>query len=957
MIAIVANPLPASPQAWLDLLWILSIKVTLVLAVASLAALALRRASAAARHLIWSVALVGALGLLPLTLWGPGWSIPGLQIPRAVVSETHSQQPESSRLAAVQPATRPNQESTPERTRARKASKSRQAFADGPGSIPAPVSKRKPAFAAAWPIILLSSWFFGVAAMLGTLILGAFGLANLTRRARRVTDRGWLDLLERCRDQLGIRGHVELLAGDRMATPCAWGVLRPRLLIPADADQWPAERRRVVLLHELAHVARHDCLLQALGQLACTLFWFHPLVWLATRRLRVEREHACDDMVLQSDTRASEYADHLLAVVRAMRESRLAAIGAVAFARRSQFEGRLLAVLDSSRARGALTWRRAWPALIAAALVVFPLAALRPWVDPARAGLTLFHGGSRPEEGAASQVLRSSEAEGSFTQRLGWAFAEAPTVRSAKGFWIAYRVPQGVGDDGLLSDSAPLDLSTLDDDWTGPRLSDVIAGRSNRGPRVSSEPRRIVICLHYPRGASRPDAMDRIRVQTEELPAAFEQQPLFWLGDVEDAQSLAWMRSVEDRLTDLPLRSAALDAIAHHGDAGAVRSHLIALLRSDASDELRSTAAERLARFSDRLTIDLLVSTARRDRSAEVREHAIQALGQMDSPEASRVLVELARSSSEPQEVRRAAIESLGQKASDAAAESLDGLAHGEANDRFDGLPDDDVDRIADEAADAATEAREEAEADARADAEDMTDVEDVEDATDRKGLTLDGNVRIVGRPGGQDIEVLGDHGEPEVTIQQRDGKQVIRTHAKEPAHQKKRKQQAEQEEIERQAVESLGQLPESKSLSRLVRIAETHPNEMVRREAVETLGEMGTPRAFQFLKDFVRRENDAEVARQAIEALGNFPEERYGQVLEVLEDLIWKFSDEALQRAAVEVIGGMPEEISLRRLERIARTHPRVMVRRTAIEWIGQADPEKATPILERLIDGDGRP
>src|SRR5436190_22338595 len=130
--------------------------------------------------------------------------------------------------------------------------------------------------------------------------------------------------------------------------------------------------------HELAHVARRDSLAQLVARLVCTLYWFHPLVWIAERRLRAECERACDDRVVSLGTPATEYASHLLEVARSARAFGAPGFLSVAMARPSQLEGRLLAVLNGSRRRvGASRVARA-VAFVVAALAMLPLAAFRP---------------------------------------------------------------------------------------------------------------------------------------------------------------------------------------------------------------------------------------------------------------------------------------------------------------------------------------------------------------------------------------------------------------------------------------------------------------------------------------------------------------------------------------------------------------------------------------------------
>src|SRR5204862_5072312 len=180
--------------------------------------------------------------------------------------------------------------------------------------------------------------------------------------------------------ELGLARHVRLRQASGPAMPMTWGIRRPTILIPADADEWSAERRRDVLLHELAHVKRHDFLTQLVARVGCAVYWFHPLVWLAAPRLPEERERACDDHVLNAGASPAVYATHLLEIARDLRAARATVLASVAMARPAQLATRLLDVLDTRRRRDTLSARSAIPTWLAAIAVVVPLAAAAPRV-------------------------------------------------------------------------------------------------------------------------------------------------------------------------------------------------------------------------------------------------------------------------------------------------------------------------------------------------------------------------------------------------------------------------------------------------------------------------------------------------------------------------------------------------------------------------------------------------
>jgi hypothetical protein len=116
---------------------------------------------------------------------------------------------------------------------------------------------------------------------------------------RNCRDGEWPSLITHLRHELDVKEPVDLRFGGDLS-PMTWGWRRPKILLPSTAHSWSPERRRVVLTHELAHVKRRDGVTQVLVQLACSLHWFNPLIWFAERRMRTERERACDDYVLNA---------------------------------------------------------------------------------------------------------------------------------------------------------------------------------------------------------------------------------------------------------------------------------------------------------------------------------------------------------------------------------------------------------------------------------------------------------------------------------------------------------------------------------------------------------------------------------------------------------------------------------------------------------------------------------
>jgi beta-lactamase regulating signal transducer with metallopeptidase domain len=356
-----------------------ALKGVLIVALAAVATHLLRNAPAAARHLAWTLAFAGLLLLPLLSVALPAWRVPLLPAdllrievgiddpaPGAPAVEAAALPVAASSSPSSSLSSSPSSPSSPELSAVPAV---RTETAEGAGD-------EQPGMP--WAMMLAAAWAAGALAVLGTLALGMARLARTGRRVRAVTGGRIAEAAARLAARSGVRRPVTVLLGAEDAMPLTWGVFRPRILLPGGAERWTAERLEAVLLHELAHVRRLDCLWQVAAEAACAVHWFNPLVWAAARRLRLEGEHACDDHVLAAGPRASDYADHLLDVARTLRRPRAASLAAVAMARPGQLKTRLLAVLSERRRRGPVP-RGAWGAAVAlAALVVVPLAALSP---------------------------------------------------------------------------------------------------------------------------------------------------------------------------------------------------------------------------------------------------------------------------------------------------------------------------------------------------------------------------------------------------------------------------------------------------------------------------------------------------------------------------------------------------------------------------------------------------
>jgi beta-lactamase regulating signal transducer with metallopeptidase domain len=197
-----------------------------------------------------------------------------------------------------------------------------------------------------WPGAI---WITGMLLALTPITLGYLNVLRMAQRARRLNDDASEHLLTELCSELSTRKIPALLIAPESLMPLAFGMRRPRILLPVDYTEWTPLRQRAVLLHELAHVRRRDILAQLFANVITAIWWFQPLCWINCQSLRRESERACDALVLASGVRPSDYATQLLEIAHAFSKGQRWSSAAITMARRGELEARMLAILVRTR--------------------------------------------------------------------------------------------------------------------------------------------------------------------------------------------------------------------------------------------------------------------------------------------------------------------------------------------------------------------------------------------------------------------------------------------------------------------------------------------------------------------------------------------------------------------------------------------------------------------------------
>jgi HEAT repeat protein/beta-lactamase regulating signal transducer with metallopeptidase domain len=788
---------------------------------------------------------------------------------------------------------------------------------------------------------LVALWVVGVVVLSVRLAHGWIMARRLRTDGARTTSASLQQVLARLAARMRVTRPVQLLESLLVEVPAVIGWLRPVILVPASAlTGLTPQQLEVLLAHELAHVRRYDYVVNVVQCVIETLLFYHPAVWWVSRRVRDEREHCCDDLVVQLCGDRHLYAAALVDMERLRPRTPRLALAATGGG--GSLLNRVTRLIRPTAARSELVPR--WAAGVAGVLAV-TVTLLATGSDRLSGEPTeVAPAPSDTARTAPDTVLRHADPSQPLALRWDWARTQARQL-GRRTYWIGYQVSRPE----WLEHSVYIDRGTEvigQDIRISGRLFGDFQGLMFRGVRLApltgtTDSDDIAILLGFSSDQSGKTALTHVHVASIYLPMDFRGRTLLWLGTSTDAQSLPLVEGLFASTAQRELREDIVAAVGIHGSSDAVVPILMRWLNGREPTEVRVQAAEWLGFHPTPAAVAALSRAARNDAARDVRREAAEALADNTLPAATDSTIAVAKTTSDP-DARREAVEGLGQKDSERALAALVSIAQ---TDR-----DEDVQREA---------------------------VETLGEMPNGRGW---GAVQDIARKHARPdvrreaVETIGSSLPPAEAIP------VLKAIALTDPN----------PDVQREAVETLGEVEHDSgnALSALTEFARTHPHSDVRREAIETIGAMApTEQTVRLLADIAAHERSEDVQREAVQALGEIgplglpavieiarthpsPDVRRtaietigeqapaAEALDLLAQIARRDRDPDVQREAVETLGALHDDRAYNLLVEFARTHPVSDVRREAIETLGETGrTDSVMAILDGVARGAGDP
>ena len=246
-------------------------------------------------------------------------------------------------------------------------------------------------------------WFVVAAFMFYRLIASYRWLRHLRRKSLKVKEGRILSMISSFRERLNVTGNIDLFISSEIHSPTSFGLFSTTIILPESLINSTSAELEMVLSHEIAHAKRHDFLVNLLQRALQSIFFFHPLFQMASRRLTREREHICDDWVIQATGRRDDYAECLLSLVESA-ICRPKTISMAMMGHTHNISRRIDMIIDDTRSVITGVSRKAGVAIVLIGCLLLPLLSVTKIVYTAESGTPLFAAPGQldiPEEPAA----------------------------------------------------------------------------------------------------------------------------------------------------------------------------------------------------------------------------------------------------------------------------------------------------------------------------------------------------------------------------------------------------------------------------------------------------------------------------------------------------------------------------------------------------------------------------
>lgn len=230
-----------------------------------------------------------------------------------------------------------------------------------------------------WAAYLFAGWALIASLLLLRLGTGIWRVRSLRANCREVNLAALDPKIAKVFGALAKRRRVSLCTSKELSVPAAIGLFRPAIVFPESLfAQLSTGELEMIVRHEMAHLERRDDWTNLIQKLVKAVFFFHPAVWWIENRLTLEREMACDDIVLEQTQSRHAYASSLISFAEKLHSARALALAQSLVSRAHQMAARVEQILDATRPVGTRVWKPAMALSGGLLLLVFGASSYTP---------------------------------------------------------------------------------------------------------------------------------------------------------------------------------------------------------------------------------------------------------------------------------------------------------------------------------------------------------------------------------------------------------------------------------------------------------------------------------------------------------------------------------------------------------------------------------------------------